>query len=71
MTNSLDKFERMREDMVANVAHELRAPLTNMRGYLEALKNGVLPPSQKTLELLHVCALNRRARFVVAGLWQE
>jgi two-component system, OmpR family, sensor histidine kinase BaeS len=39
--------------MVANVAHELRDPLTNMRGYLEALINGVLPPSQETLELLH------------------
>jgi two-component system, OmpR family, sensor histidine kinase BaeS len=53
MIHSLDKFERIREDMVANVAHELRAPLTNMRGYLEALSDGVLPPSQKTLELLH------------------
>jgi signal transduction histidine kinase len=53
MTDSLDRFERMREDMVANVAHELRAPLTNMRGYLEALNDGVLPPSEKTLELLH------------------
>jgi two-component system, OmpR family, sensor histidine kinase BaeS len=39
--------------MVANVAHELRAPLTNMRGYLEALSNGVLPPSQKTFVMLH------------------
>ena len=53
MTDSLERFERMREDMVANVAHELRAPLTNMRGYLEALNDGVLPPSEKTLELLH------------------
>jgi two-component system, OmpR family, sensor histidine kinase BaeS len=53
MTDSLERFERMREDMVANVAHELRAPLTNMRGYLEALSNGVLPPSQKTFEMLH------------------
>jgi two-component system, OmpR family, sensor histidine kinase BaeS len=53
MTDSLERFKRMREDIVANVAHELRAPLTNMRGYLEALSNGVLPPSQKTFELLH------------------
>jgi signal transduction histidine kinase len=53
MTDSLERFERLREDMVANVAHELRAPLTNMRGYLEALSNGVLPPSKKTLEMLH------------------
>jgi len=53
MSDSLERFKRMREDIVANVAHELRAPLTNMRGYLEALSNGVLPPSQKTFELLH------------------
>lgn len=53
MADSLERFERLREDMVANVAHELRAPLTNMRGYLEALSQGVLPPSQKTLEMLH------------------
>jgi two-component system, OmpR family, sensor histidine kinase BaeS len=53
MADSLERFERMREDMVANVAHELRDPLTNMRGYLEALSDGVLPPSQKTLEMLH------------------
>jgi signal transduction histidine kinase len=43
----------MRHDMVGNIAHELRAPLTNMRGYLEALSDGVLPPSEKTLALLH------------------
>ncbi|MBC7932136.1 MAG: HAMP domain-containing protein [Rubrivivax sp.] len=53
MTDSLQKFEQLREAMVANVSHELRAPLTNMRGYLEALSDGVLPPSRKTFELLH------------------
>lgn len=53
MADSLERFERLREDMVANVAHELRSPLTNMRGYLEALSKGVLPPSQTTLEMLH------------------
>jgi two-component system, OmpR family, sensor histidine kinase BaeS len=53
MTDSLQRFQRLREDMVANVAHELRDPLTNMRGYLEALINGVLPPSQETFDLLH------------------
>ena len=53
MTDSLQRFEQLRETMVANVAHELRAPLTNMRGYLEALSDGILPPSRKTFELLH------------------
>jgi signal transduction histidine kinase len=35
-----------------DVAHELRTPLTNIRGYLEALTDGVLPPSQETFSLL-------------------
>jgi len=33
----LRRLERMRRDFVANASHELRSPLTVMRGYLEAL----------------------------------
>lgn len=52
MADSLDKVEKLRKNMVADVAHELRTPLTNLRGYLEALNDGVLPPSHETLQLL-------------------
>ena len=38
--------------MVSDVAHELRTPLTNIRGYLEALQDGVVPPTQETFQLL-------------------
>lgn len=53
MADSLQKTEQLRKTMVVDIAHELRSPLTNMRGYLEALKDGVLPPSSNTIELLH------------------
>jgi len=33
----LRRLERMRRDFVANASHELRSPLTVVRGYLEAL----------------------------------
>jgi len=33
----LARLEQMRKDFVANVSHELRSPLTVIRGYLEAL----------------------------------
>jgi|SRR5215213_3149610 len=52
MADSLQRTEQLRKMMVTDIAHELRSPLTNMRGYLEALSDGVLPPSAKTFELL-------------------
>ncbi len=52
MAASLERVERLRRDMVSDVAHELRTPLTNIRGYLEALQDGVVPPTQETFQLL-------------------
>lgn len=52
MARSLREIERLRKTMMIDVAHELRTPLTNIRGYLEALADGVLPPSGDTLATL-------------------
>jgi signal transduction histidine kinase len=35
--------------MVTDVAHELRTPLSNVRGYLEALRDGVMEPTPETI----------------------
>jgi len=53
MTDHLQRIEQLRKKMVVDVAHELRGPLTNIRGYLEALGNGFLPPTSKIVEALH------------------
>lgn len=37
----LKQADRVRRDFVANVSHELRTPLTAIRGYIEALSDGV------------------------------
>jgi signal transduction histidine kinase len=52
MSESLEKIENLRRNLMIDVAHELRTPLTNIRGYLEALADGVLPPSSKTFAML-------------------
>lgn len=52
MADSLEQIEQLRKNMVADVAHELRTPLTNLRGYLEALNDGVIPPSPETFSML-------------------
>lgn len=53
MTDNLERIEQLRKKMVVDVAHELRAPLTNIRGYLEAMSDGVVEPGSKIVELLH------------------
>jgi two-component system, OmpR family, phosphate regulon sensor histidine kinase PhoR len=42
----LRKADRIRRDFVANVSHELRTPLTAVRGYVEALLDGVSDASE-------------------------
>lgn len=54
MANSLERLEMLRKTMVADVAHELRTPLTNLRGYLEALGDGVIPPTEETFRMLQM-----------------
>lgn len=37
MADSLENLEQMRRNFVANVSHELRSPLTSMRGYIQGI----------------------------------
>src|SRR5690348_4092479 len=53
MAHSLAEQERARRDFIANAAHELRTPLTNLQGYLEALRDGVIPPTPEQFRSLH------------------
>ena len=52
MSERLEQQERVRAEFIANAAHELRTPLTNLVGYLEALRDGVMAPSQETFSSL-------------------
>jgi signal transduction histidine kinase len=52
MADDLQRTESLRRNMVADIAHELRTPLSNLRGYLEAIKDGVVEPDETTIESL-------------------
>ncbi|CDR02780.1 sensor histidine kinase [Streptomyces iranensis] len=43
MSSRRDQLEAARKDMVSDVAHELRTPLSNIRGWLEGAQDGVVP----------------------------
>jgi len=53
MAKNLERNERLRRDMVADVAHELRTPLSNLKGYLEAINDGVVKPDEATIRSLN------------------
>jgi signal transduction histidine kinase len=52
MSDSLSRQEQLRRNMVTDVAHELRTPLSNIRGYLEAVDDGMVEASPALLSLL-------------------
>lgn len=43
MAEQLRGLEDTRRSFVANVSHELRSPLTSMKGFLEAMHDGTIP----------------------------
>ena len=53
MAASLQKTETMRLELIGNVAHELRTPLSSIQGYMEGLIDGVLPAEAETFQQVH------------------
>ena len=58
MADALEGSERQRRAMVSDVAHELRTPLSNIQGHIEALQDGLLEPDAATLDTVHQQALH-------------
>ncbi len=42
MGAELERTDKLRRNLIADIAHELRTPLSNVRGYIEALYDGVI-----------------------------
>ncbi|MCX5055361.1 cell wall metabolism sensor histidine kinase WalK [Streptomyces sp. NBC_00474] len=57
LTERRERLEAQRKAMVSDIAHELRSPLTNIRGWLEVTRDGVVDPDPALLASLHEEAL--------------
>jgi signal transduction histidine kinase len=57
MADSLARIEQLRRNMVSDVAHELRTPLSNICGYLEAIQDNVIQPTPEAIDSLYEEAL--------------
>jgi hypothetical protein len=53
MAADLERTQQLRRNMVADIAHELRSPLSVISGYAEALSDGKLPGTPEVYTVLH------------------
>jgi len=52
MTDRLEKLEKIRKDSTSDLAHELRTPVTTIKGYLEAVEDGLMELDSQTIKEL-------------------
>jgi signal transduction histidine kinase len=56
MSADLAQANEMRRQMTADIAHDLRTPLSVILGYTESLSSGRLEPSPETFDIMHAKA---------------
>lgn len=47
MATELEKLEDMRKDFIANISHDFRSPLTSIKGFIQAILDGTVPPESQ------------------------
>lgn len=68
MSAKLRDTEQTRRDFIANLSHELRSPMTNIRGFIQGLLDGTIPQQEEKRYLGVVLDETDRLSKLVAGL---
>ena len=68
MTKKLEGVEEGRREFVANVSHELRSPITSIRGFAEGMADGVIPAEDQPKYLRLVADESKRLSGLIDDL---
>lgn len=54
MKHEIENTEKIRKELIANISHDLRTPLTSINGYVEGMIDGVIEPEDynKSLNII-------------------
>ncbi len=68
MVDQLAKRDRLSRDFLMRITHDLRTPLTAIRGHAAALSDGIVPPAQVALSLGAIESESLRLERMVSDL---
>ena len=47
MADAIENTEKQRRDLIANVSHDLRTPMTTIGGFIDGILDGAIPPEKQ------------------------
>ncbi len=68
MADSLERSERSRRDLIANVSHELKTPMTTISGFADGIIDGTVPPEREREYLQIISSETKRLSRLVRGM---
>lgn len=68
MAEQLNTLETSRREFVANVSHELRSPVTSIRGYAQGMLDGTIPPQDQAQYLQVISDETARLSKLISNL---
>ncbi|MCM0649015.1 cell wall metabolism sensor histidine kinase WalK [Clostridium swellfunianum] len=51
MADSLEKVEKARREFISNVSHEIRSPITSIKGFIGGILDGIIPKDKENYYL--------------------
>lgn len=68
MADSIGSLEKMRQDFINDISHELRTPMTSISGFIEGILDGTIPPENQDKYLAIVLSETKRLSRLVNEL---
>lgn len=68
MADSISSLEKMRQDFVSDISHELRTPMTSISGFVEGILDGTIPKENQNKYLAIVLSETKRLSRMVNEL---
>ncbi len=68
MSKQLNNSRAYQKEFISNISHDFRSPLTSIKGYLEAMMDGTIPPEEHNKYLSIVLSEANRLEKLTTGL---